>query len=199
MTESRLRERKSLTSKKEIHAFYHPVRMRILDFLTSEAKSVSEVAEVLRVHPANITHHFRVLEAAGLIKLVEVRHTGRNPAKCFRSVARTFDVISRGKLDNANAKVLTTVRNDVDSGIHNLSGDDTETVLGYLLQKRWSEQTLKLLVRRLAALVEEFSEIPEQSDPLYSLAVGLYPAADVSPVVGKIRIEKLNSQKESKK
>lgn len=199
MVESRWKERKILTTKNQIRAFYHPVRMRILDLVAAEAKSVSEVAEVLHVHPANITHHFRLLEDAGLIELVELRYTGRNPARCFRSVARTFDVTSRGALDNANTKVLTTVRNDVDSGIRNLSGSDIEMVLGYLLQKKWNERTLKLLARRLAELIEEFSETPEQSAPLYSLAIALYPAANVSPLVGKIRIEKLKKRKESKK
>src|SRR5215470_16254095 len=81
-----------ITTPKQQKAYFHPVRMKILNFLTRERLTVSQAAERLRVHPANITHHFRILKGAGLIRLVEKRDVGRVVEKYYEAVAVVFDV-----------------------------------------------------------------------------------------------------------
>ena len=161
-----MRARKHLSKSEEVRAFLHPVRSRILDSLTSEARSVSEVAAQFGVHPANIAHHFRILEDAGLIVLDEIRHTGRNPAKCYRSTARTFDVVSEGTVDNANRLVLGLVRDDLAAGMAQLRGDDSEAALGLLLHRRWSRQSVIKIAERLESLLHELAAAEQDSGEL---------------------------------
>src|SRR5262249_52985061 len=73
-------------------AYFHPLRLRILNFLVRERLTVSQTAARLRVHPANITHHFRILRGAALIRLVEERDIGRVVEKYYAAVAEVFDV-----------------------------------------------------------------------------------------------------------
>ncbi|MDO9121366.1 MAG: helix-turn-helix domain-containing protein, partial [Anaerolineaceae bacterium] len=61
----------TINSDEQIRAYINPTRMTILSYLAKEKQSVSMIAQLLKVHPANLTHHFKVLEKVGLIKLVE--------------------------------------------------------------------------------------------------------------------------------
>jgi DNA-binding transcriptional ArsR family regulator len=57
----------TLTANEQIRAYVHPTRMTILALLAQEKQSISGVARQIAVHPANLTHHFKLLEKAGLI------------------------------------------------------------------------------------------------------------------------------------
>jgi len=58
----KLRKILVLTDNKQIKAYVHPTRINILTMLAAKKMTVSSVAKKLKVHPANITHHFRLLE-----------------------------------------------------------------------------------------------------------------------------------------
>lgn len=62
-----MEETYQLHNKEQANAYLHPVRMRTLQLLVTEAMTISQVAEKLNVHPANLTHHFRKLSLDGLI------------------------------------------------------------------------------------------------------------------------------------
>ncbi len=74
-----------LNTNEQIRAYVNPTRMTILAMLAQEKQSVSGIARKLNVHPANLTHHFKLLEKVGLIKLVEKRETGKNLEKFYRA------------------------------------------------------------------------------------------------------------------
>ena len=58
-----------LEDNEQIKAYVHPTRITILNLLGKEKRTVSAVAKKLGIHPANITHHFKLLEKTGLIRL----------------------------------------------------------------------------------------------------------------------------------
>ena len=77
-------------SDEQIRAYVHPTRMVILDLLAKEKMTVTGIARQLDTHPANITHHIKQLEKAGLIVLVEKRETGKNLEKYYRASCLSF-------------------------------------------------------------------------------------------------------------
>ena len=50
------------------HALSHPVRLYILDLLSSNEMSSSELLEVLEIPKANLSQHLAVLKEAGILK-----------------------------------------------------------------------------------------------------------------------------------
>ena len=110
------------------------MRLRILNFLVHERLTVSQVATRLKVHPANLTHHFRILRRAGLTRLAEERDIGRVVEKYYEAVAPLFDV--RPAPENAKQvgrKVLTLLRSDLSGNIERLKRDDSDYALNLAL------------------------------------------------------------------
>src|SRR5215468_3128450 len=126
-----------ITTPTQQRAYFHPVRMKILNFLTRERLTVSQTAERLNVHPANITHHFRILQHAGLIRLVERRDVGRVIEKYYAAVAPVFNVHPpEGTVENVNQKGLSFLRDDLSASINRLNPDDSEDVFGQIVRAR---------------------------------------------------------------
>ena len=120
MTNIRLRPRKLLVLKEnsQIKAYVHPTRIAILRMLAAKKRTVSNVAREIGVHPANITHHFKLLEKVGLIRLVERRDIGKNIEKYYRAIAHNFVVnVDRQTKSNKQALELSILRNDLSTAI----------------------------------------------------------------------------------
>lgn len=85
-------ERMELTDPKQIKAVLHPMRQRIMRALDAGPGTPSEVARRIGL-PANKVHyHVRVLEEAGLVRLVETRSVGSITEKYYELTARDFEV-----------------------------------------------------------------------------------------------------------
>ena len=109
--------------------------MTILALLAQEKQSVSGVARQLNVHPANLTHHFKLMEKLELIKLVEKRETGKNLEKFYRAVAYTFSINPGVEAANKKMLALSILRDSLTTALHilkNLPVD--QDVLGVLKQ-----------------------------------------------------------------
>src|SRR5215470_8265264 len=132
-----------ITTAKQQKAYFHPLRMRILNFLSAERLTVSQIATRLKVHPANITHHFRILRAAGLIRLVEKRDIGRVIEKYYEAVARVFDVRpAPGEIKHVGKTVLTVLRDDLSGNILRLKPDDSDLLIGLLVSTKIDARTI---------------------------------------------------------
>jgi len=55
----------------QLRATAHPLRLQMLSLLTGAAMSAAEIARELDVTQANVSYHLRLLERAGLVRLVE--------------------------------------------------------------------------------------------------------------------------------
>ena len=164
-----------LADDARIRGYVHPVRMAILGMLAAEKRTVTGVARQLRVHPANITHHFKRLERLGLIRLVEKRDTGRNLEKYYASVARTFVVRSRARSARSKqALALSILRDNLSAAIDGIR-PGAEGVLALLASARLRERDLGRFSKRLLALIAEFRRADSASGRSYSLNTSLYP------------------------
>jgi DNA-binding transcriptional ArsR family regulator len=165
-----------ITTADQQKAYFHPVRMKILNFLTAERLTVSLTAGRLKVHPANITHHFRVLQHAGLIHLVEERDIGRVVEKYYEAVARVFDVRpAPGEIEHIGQQVLRVLRDDLSGNITRLKGDDVDVLIGQLSTTRIDRRTYADFAARLQALLKEFEAAGSEGGEPYALNLSLYP------------------------
>lgn len=166
-----------LADDQRIKGYVHPVRMAILRMLSAERRTVTSVAREMRVHPANITHHFKLLEGLGLIRLVETRDTGRNLEKYYASAARSYVVRPKGRSTvSKQALALSILRDNLSVAIERCParGRNGQT-LALLASARLRERDLEQVAKRLRALVDEFRAADGDGGASYTLNVGLYP------------------------
>lgn len=167
-----------LTDADQIRAYVHPTRMAILSLLAPESGSVSGIARHFGVHPANLTHHFKLLEKIGLIKLVEKRDTGKNLEKYYRAVAYNFTVsLASSKPLNKGALTLTILRDNLNTALRTIEAlPAPQPGLGLLLPIRLPPEQLIAFQEKLLALFQEFHPDRGEAGQLFTLNLSLYPA-----------------------
>lgn len=118
----------TLTTDLQRKAFLHPIRSKILDFLVVQPMTITGVAKELGVHPANITHHFKTLLGAKLIKIVEERDTGRVIEKYYSDDGDLLiGLIKRSKISHKTFQEFAKKLNDLieEFSLKNEPGLDT--------------------------------------------------------------------------
>lgn len=167
----------ALSEEEQIRAYVHPVRMSILDMLAKEKQSVTGVARELGVHPANLTHHFKLLERAGLIKLVEKRDTGKNFEKLYRAAAHHFTVNVAGEpLTDKKVLALSILHDNLAAAIQEQKhSTDDRTVFGYLKGMQLKPEDVARFHQKLVRLLDEFASRPAKGGTAYTLNVSFYP------------------------
>ena len=166
----------SLTTDEQIRAYVNPTRMTILALLAQEKASVSWVARQLGVHPANLTHHFKLLQKTGLIELVEKRETGKNLEKLYRAKAHQFIVSASEQPTGQKLLALSILRDNLTAALQSLTNpNDERAVLGALKTVRMRPEDVEKFGERLLSLSEEFAARAAETGDVYSLNVSLYP------------------------
>ncbi|UCG31039.1 MAG: helix-turn-helix transcriptional regulator [candidate division WOR-3 bacterium] len=165
-----------LKRNSQIKAYVHPTRITILRMLATKKRTVSSVAKELNVHPANITHHFKLLERVGLIKLVEKRDIGKNIEKYYRSVARSFVVnADRSGRSSKQALELSILRNHLSTAIGTVKTDDKHKVVAVIRIARITPRDIKVLHSKIMKLIQEFARFDSASGKSYTLNISAYP------------------------
>ena len=167
----------ALVTDKQVRAYVHPTRMVILAALAREKQTVSGIARQLNVHPANITHHFKLLEKIGLIKLVEKRDTGKNLEKYYRAVAYNFTVnLDADRPIDKGTLALSVLRDNLSAAIHSLKTEGKDAlVLGVLQTVYLRPEDVEQLQAGLANLLETYSAPRSESSTAYQINLSLYP------------------------
>jgi len=166
----------TLTSEEQIRAYVNPTRMTILALLAPEKKSISGVARQLGVHPANLTHHFKLLAKTGLIELVEKRETGKNLEKYYRARAYQFIVSASDQPADQKHLALSILRDNLNAALQALTDPkDERAVLGILKSVRLHPDDVEVFGAKLMALADEFASQAAETGDVYSLNVSMYP------------------------
>jgi DNA-binding transcriptional ArsR family regulator len=179
-----------LTDDKQIRAYAHPTRMAILEQLGREKQSVSGIARTLGVHPANLTHHFKLLEKTGLIRLVEKRDTGKNLEKLYRAVAFHFTVNLAGEtLTNKKVLALSLLHDNLTAAIQAMKGQDDEaTVFGLMKSLKLKPEDVAKFQQRLMKLLEEYEKRASKDGAPYTVNISFYPGEAVDGAGGELYI-----------
>lgn len=83
-----------MSDLESLRATAHPIRLRLLSLVTGAAMSAAEAGRHLGISQASASYHFRVLERADLVRVIEVIKVRGGEAKRYRhdSSAQPFDV-----------------------------------------------------------------------------------------------------------
>jgi predicted transcriptional regulator len=147
-----------------------------MTILANRADTISGVARELAVHPANITHHFRILEDASLISLREERSVGHNIEKIYTATAKRFEVrTSVQQSMTGNVTVLGFLRDDIDIALTGRAANDDEAAFGLIKNLRITPAAFKDLSKKMEQLLKEYEKFHDESGQRYSLNMSLYP------------------------
>lgn len=172
-----------LTGEKEVAAYAHPTRMRLLEVFGPRELTLTQAARDLGVHPANLSRHLKVLVEAGLLARTGTRDTGRNLEKYYRASALSYTVGAAPFRARARS-----VLGLLGESLADAEAASPDYVLGYLLSLRLKGAARDELAARLEALVEEFKALDEEGGEPLMLSLALYGGSFVAPADGEIRL-----------
>ena len=82
----------NLETVEQMRAIADELRMRIVEALSRQPMTVTQLGSLLEQQPAKVHYHVRELERVGLVRLVETREKGGILEKYYRSVAKSLNV-----------------------------------------------------------------------------------------------------------
>lgn len=166
-----------LTTLTQVHAWAHPTRMSLLGFMAAEPLNLTRAGRRLGVHPANLSRHFRVLERAGLIRLVERRDTGRNVEKYYRAVASNFVPEPQG-LDAADKRLLAlgVLRDELAAAMTRIRGSPEADLLVLMQAVRLRPADRARVYRKLQSLLKDVASRDSPAGSPCTMGLCLFPA-----------------------
>lgn len=160
----------------QIKAYANPTRIVLLNILAKEKRTVTSISKELDVHPANLTHHFKILEKAKLIRLVEKRDIGKNLEKYYRAAAINYIVNPDTNASlTKGAIALSILENDLNSAIRNISKNDNKTVIALLANIKLLPKDLDELINELQNVVDKYKKRNNKNGISYNINVSGYP------------------------
>jgi DNA-binding transcriptional ArsR family regulator len=162
----------------QLRALGDDLRTRIVVLLREHAHSVTELAETLELPKGTVAHHVKVLEKAGLIRVVRTRQVRALTERYYGRTARLF--IFKGSDEEADGE---DVRNVAAASLRSaaeeiLPGDLDDRTTFAVLRKRLSEEDAHRFMRRLEKLQRDVMEAPDDpSGEPYGIAMALYRRA----------------------
>lgn len=168
-----LADRIALTRPSQVKAISHPLRTTILSLLHERAATVTELAVALERPKSTVAHHVKVLNEAGLVRVVRTRRVRAIEERFYGRTARMFYVgVERG----AEGDELPRDFNDFEVAARESSGAYRDGKLwGFIRHARISEAQASDFWERMTDLVAEFDQLPRSGETVYGFAVGVYP------------------------
>ena len=160
----------------QLKALGDDLRSQIVVLLREHARSTTELAELLDLPKGTVGHHVKVLEKAGLIRVVRTRKVRALTERYYGRTARLFLFRSSAEVGGGVWEVgATSLRGAAAEMIP--AADDDRTTFG-VLRGRLSDADARRFERRLKRLQDDFLALKD--DPAgnpYGLAVALYRRA----------------------
>ena len=161
----------------QLKALGDELRGRIVVMLRERAQSVSELAAKLEMPKGTVAHHVKVLESAGLLKVVRTRRVRALTESYYGRTARLF------LYESADTAGYEDVRNIVAASLRvaaeeilPVDAEDAAACSG-VLRVRLSAADAKRFDRRLTKLMDEFRACDDADGTPYGLALALYRRA----------------------
>lgn len=173
-----------LTTAGQHRAIGNRVRWQILGLLNDRAATITQLAGTLGVLKGSASYHVRVLEQAGLIRVVRTRKVRGVLERYYGRTARRYELDRADPPRDSSPMLLRTVADE----LAHRPPVPAEHDLVTLAHARIDPTRAAELAGRLAALVEEFRSGSATGGPMYGLAVAFFhtgvasqPAAEGTP------------------
>jgi DNA-binding transcriptional ArsR family regulator len=165
---------------KQLRALGDTFRARIVMLLRERAASTTELAAALETPKGTVGHHVKVLETAGLIRVVRTRKVRALTEKYYGRVARLFVLQGDEAMpDELRGGVLAAMmlRQAADELI--AAGD--EKVTSALIHVRLTPEVQRRFERRLNRLVADLQRADDPAGTSHALAYALFRAPTPLP------------------
>jgi DNA-binding transcriptional ArsR family regulator len=157
----------------QLRALGDDLRAEIVVLLREHAHSTTELAELLGLPKGTVGHHVKVLEKAGLIRVVRTRQVRALTEKVYGRTARLFLFKSSDDADgedvrNVAAASLRTAAEEM------LPLDDDGRTTFAVLRARLTDEDARRFTRRLERLHDDFLAADNPKGEPFGLADALF-------------------------
>jgi DNA-binding transcriptional ArsR family regulator len=160
-----------LEQPEQLRALFDDTRHLIVALLSDKAATVSQLADVLGRPKGTIGYHMKVLEDAGLVRVIRTEKVRAIEAKYYGRTARIFDLAGVAKDMTVVGLAFTRALEEMSS--HELEGEHPG--MSTVRYARIPKDRAQEWQDRLVDLVEEFIAEPREGDIVYGLMLALFP------------------------
>ena len=155
-------------------------RGRIVGLLGQRAASTTELATAMDMPKGTVGHHLKVLERAGLIRVVRTRQVRALTEKYYGRVARLFELKSVDTDEDLRGGALAAMMLRYAADEAAASGDDEKGKTG-IVRVRISEKDVDRFERRLARLQTDLRDAADPEGELHVLSIGFFRSGVTLP------------------
>jgi DNA-binding transcriptional ArsR family regulator len=152
----------------QLRAMADPFRTQLIQLLRDRARSTQEIAQELAVPKGTVGHHLKVLEKAGLIRVVRTRKVRAVTEKFYGRTARLFLYQTEDPDDGRaiSTNTLQHAASEVERAGH---------VRGFgLIRSRMDKKDVDRFERRAKKLMEDFRTADSPDGTPWSLTLGFW-------------------------
>jgi DNA-binding transcriptional ArsR family regulator len=152
----------------QLRAMADPFRVQLVQLLRDRARSTQELSEELSIPKGTVGHHLKVLESAGLIRVVRTRKVRAVTEKFYGRTARLFLYQTEDPADGRaiSAVTLRQAASEVELA---------PVVTGFgLVRARLTEKDMERFERRLKKLMDDFRAADQGGGISSSLTGGIW-------------------------
>jgi predicted ArsR family transcriptional regulator len=152
----------------QLRAMADPFRTQLIQLLRDRAQSTQELADELGIPKGTVGHHLKVLESAGLIRVVRTRKVRAVTEKFYGRTARLFLYQTEDPADGRaiSAITLRQAASEVERAGHS-------TGFG-LVRARLTDKDFERFERRAKKLMDDFRAADTPGGKPKSLTTGLW-------------------------
>ena len=159
-----------VSEPEQLRALATQPRVAIIRLLREGARSISELSHELEMPKGTVGHHVKVLEEAGLIRVVATRKVRALTEKYYGRVARLF--VFRGEeAPDAVPPLGAATLHQAAAAV-----ERAHEAHFALVRARLAPGAARRFERRLKRLVEDFEASEVAGGELFSLATALWPS-----------------------
>lgn len=184
----------TITSLETVRVVSDPLRLRIIEQLSGEPRTVKQVAAKLDISLTKMYYHINMLEEHGLIRVVATRTVSNIIEKQYQAVAHNFNLdrslltfregvqddpvamfvaeaLDVTKSEIARSRQTGLITSDKDAPRH-------RSLIMLVGSHKMKPEQADEFYRRLQALAQEFGDDEQENDDAqtYNMMLALYPA-----------------------
>lgn len=169
MPDYELQDTLVLTTPAQLKALGNPLRQKILGLLLERAASASQLAIAMEHSKGAVGHHLKVLEQAGLIRVVRTRRVRALTERYYGCVARTFDVLAT-EAEHADDTLL--LRQAMQELTPSPSAHKLPVIT--LCHARMTPTQARDFAHEVLKLAQKFESLSAPGEQVYGFIAGVY-------------------------
>ncbi|NDL60798.1 winged helix-turn-helix domain-containing protein [Phytoactinopolyspora mesophila] len=168
-----LDEQLSLSRPDQYRALFEQTRQAIVGLLLERAATTSDLAIALEKPKGTVGHHLKVLEDAGLVRVVRTKRVRALEAKYYGRTARVFIFQKAGEAATVPQQILSTAATE----IAEVPADTDLPLNANARYARIPAERAEEWSQRINELIMEFAGEPRGGDVTYGFVAGIYPTS----------------------